>query len=222
MEYKPLKYIFVPAEAAPASAVTLLLLHGTGGDENDLLPTGRRFGRGVNLLSVRGNVTEQGMPRFFRRLAMGVFDEADVRFRSGELADFLMKQSVALSFDANRLVALGYSNGANIAGALLLLFPDLLAGAVLLRPMQPLGDYEPVHTSRHSPVLLLSGEQDTLTTPADARRYAALLRSLGFQVSDRHLPLGHALSQLDFTLAQDWFNTRFAQPGDYQIHQANK
>src|SRR5277367_4652874 len=113
----------------------LLLLHGTGGDENDLLPLGQMISPGAALLSVRGQVLEHGMPRFFRRLAEGVFDENDVRRRANELADFVA--DARKRYDLAAPIALGYSNGANIAAAMLLLRPQVLAGAILLRAMVP-------------------------------------------------------------------------------------
>src|SRR5256885_34211 len=126
---------FIPALESPPQRV-LLLLHGTGGDENDLLPLGRELDPAAALLSPRGKVLENGMPRFFRRLAEGVFDEADVRARAHELADF-----VAAAREQYRIaapIALGYSNGANIAAAVMLLRPETLAGGILLRAMAPL------------------------------------------------------------------------------------
>jgi phospholipase/carboxylesterase len=117
-------------------APPLLLLHGTGGDESDLLPLGRAVAPGSALLSPRGKVLEHGMPRFFRRLAEGVFDEDDVRRRAHELADFVEASRGKYGIAAP--VALGYSNGANIAAAMLLLRPEALAGAILLRAMVPL------------------------------------------------------------------------------------
>ncbi|WP_205703509.1 alpha/beta hydrolase [Hymenobacter radiodurans] len=136
MDYQPLTYIYRAAEQP--NSRTLLLLHGTGGDERDLLPIATQLGADFNVLSVRGNVLENGMPRFFRRLGMGVFDEDDVRFRTHELVEFLHKIAPQKGFDLHDLVALGYSNGANLIGSVLLHYPELLAGAALLRPMQPL------------------------------------------------------------------------------------
>src|SRR3954447_9666832 len=121
--------------ARPASP-PLLILHGTGGDEGDLLPVGRMVAPGASLLSPRGKVMEHGMPRFFRRLAEGVFDEEDVRVRAHELADFIQDACEVYRLDAP--IAVGFSNGANIAAAVLLLRPEILAGAVLLRAMVPL------------------------------------------------------------------------------------
>src|SRR5687767_2668703 len=141
-------------EAGTALRRPLLLLHGTGGNEDDLLPLGRVISPGAALLSPRGNVLENGMPRFFRRLAEGVFDLADVKRRAHELADFVIAAS--RHYQIEKPVALGYSNGANIAAAVLLLRPEALAGAVLLRAMVPLPN-EPEDGGSLAPVLIVSG-----------------------------------------------------------------
>ena len=158
--------------ATIADAPPLLLLHGTGGDENDLLPLGRAVSPGSALLSPRGKVLENGMPRFFRRLAEGVFDEADLRRRADELADFIAEARAAYGLAAP--IALGFSNGANIAAALLLLRPDALAGAVLMRAMVPLAE-PPKPDLAGKPVLILSGAADPIVPPENAARLAAQL-----------------------------------------------
>ena len=139
MSTKKLRFIhtFIPSQD-PKSPITLLLLHGTGGNENSLLPLGRSLAPGCALLSPRGKVLENGMPRFFRRLAEGIFDLEDLVFRTNELADFVKDASKVYKFDLTKVIAVGYSNGANIAASVLLLHPGLLAGAVLFRPMVPL------------------------------------------------------------------------------------
>ena len=144
-------------------AAPLLLLHGTGGDENDLLPLGQAIAPGASLLSPRGKVLEHGMPRFFRRLAEGVFDEDDLRRRANELADFV--DQARQRYDLAAPVALGYSNGANIAAAMLLLRPDPLAGAMLLRAMVPLRDV-PKTDLTGKPVLIVSGQSDPIIPPS--------------------------------------------------------
>src|SRR3954462_10266572 len=146
---------FVPVTAAGKPPI--LLLHGTGGDENDRLPLGRTVAPGAALLSARGKVLEGGMPRFFRRLAEGVFDEEDVRRRANELADFVQDARDAYKLGAP--VAVGFSNGANIAAAMLQLRPEVLAGAVLLRAMVPLSGVPAVGLTG-KPVLILSGAMD--------------------------------------------------------------
>lgn len=182
-------------------APPLLLLHGTGGDESDLLPLGRAVSPGSALLSPRGKVLEAGMPRFFRRLREGVFDEADVRIRANELADFVAEARAAYGLAAP--VALGFSNGANIAAAMLLLRPEALAGAVLLRGMVPLSD-SPATALRDRPVLLLSGELDPIVPADNAARLARMLGAAGAAVTHWILPSGHGLSQADVATAAAW------------------
>jgi phospholipase/carboxylesterase len=183
----------------------ILLLHGTGGDETDLLPLGRAAAPGSPLLSPRGKVLENGAPRFFRRLAEGVFDEADLRRRAGELAEFVAEARAAYGLEAP--IALGFSNGANIAAATLLLRPEALAGAVLIRAMVPLA--EPPATSLNGkPVLLLSSAVDPIVPEENAARLAAQLRNAGATVEHRTLPVGHGLSQADLTLAARWLGQR--------------
>lgn len=179
----------------------LLLLHGTGGDETDLLPFGRLVAPGAALLSPRGAVLENGMPRFFRRLAEGVFDEDDLRRRTDELADFLRDSRARYGIGAP--VALGFSNGANIAASLLLRHPGVLAGAVLLRAMVPFRD-TPAARLEGTPVLLLSGTADPIVPAANIARLAAVLAQAGASVTHEELPLGHGLSQMDAALTRDW------------------
>src|SRR5690349_439161 len=179
----------------------LLLLHGTGGDEGDLLPLGRAIAPGSALLSPRGKVLENGMPRFFRRLAEGVFDEDDVRRRADELAGFVAEAREAYGLAAP--VALGFSNGANIAAALLLRRPEALAGAALLRAMVPLPG-PPVEDLAGKPVLLLSGAADPIVPAGNAARLAATLGSAGADVRHEMLPVGHGLSQADVAIMKAW------------------
>lgn len=183
----------------------VLLLHGTGGNEDDLLPVGQMIAPGAALLSPRGKVLEGGMPRFFRRLAEGVFDEADLRRRAGELAEFIGEAREAYGLGAP--VAVGFSNGANIAAALLLLHPEALSGAVLLRAMVPLAA-PPAASLSGKPVLILSGEADPIVPAENAARLAAVLQAGGASVEHKTLPAGHGLSQADITLAKAWFGAR--------------
>lgn len=187
--------------ATRAGSPPLLLLHGTGGDENDLLGLGKMISPGSALLSPRGRVPEHGMPRFFRRLAEGLFDEEDVRRRAHELGDFVSEARQRYGIAAP--VAVGFSNGANIAAALLLLEPDVLAGAILLRAMVPLSD-PPTADLAGKPILLLSGQGDPIVPAGNSARLAALLSQAGASVTHRILPAGHQLSQADVTLARDW------------------
>ncbi|TXN42701.1 alpha/beta hydrolase [Methylobacterium sp. WL7] len=196
-------------EPGAADAPPLLLLHGTGGNEHDLLPLGRIVAPGAALLSPRGAVTENGMPRFFRRLAEGVFDEADLRRRTAELAAFVAAARKRYGIAAP--VALGFSNGANIAAALLMLDPAVLAGAVLIRPMVPLSE-PPAADLAGKPVLMLSGAMDPIVPAENARRLAGQLEAAGAAVSHRVVPVGHGLSQADVGLAADWIRG-LARPG---------
>jgi predicted esterase len=187
-----------------ADGRALLLLHGTGGDEGDLLALGRELLPGAALLSPRGRVLERGMPRFFRRLAEGVFDLEDLVFRANELADFVARAVGHYGLQPSSLVAAGYSNGANIAGAVLLLRPEAFGEAVLLRPMVPL---EPAGEAdlAGKRVLLLSGAADPIAPPAHMERLAALLRERGAAVDGRVLPAAsHALTPADLDTARAW------------------
>jgi phospholipase/carboxylesterase len=179
----------------------LLLLHGTGGDENDLIPLGRMAAPGSALLSPRGKVLEGGAPRFFRRLAEGVFDEADVRFRANELADFIAEARGAYGLEAP--VAVGFSNGANIAAAMLLLRPEALAGAALLRAMVPLSE-QPQGDLSGKRVLMISGAMDPIIPAENSARLARSLSGLGAELRHETLPTGHGLSQTDVSLLLKW------------------
>lgn len=180
-------HIYEPAltEGRPA----LLLLHGTGGDETDLLPLGRAISPGSALLSPRGKVLENGMPRFFRRLAEGVFDEEDVKLRADELADFVAEARAA--YGVGELTALGFSNGANIAAAMLLRRPELLAGGALLRAMVPLSE-RPEVDLRGKRILLLSGAVDPIIPPANAARLATIFARRGLTSRPRPCRRGTA------------------------------
>lgn len=189
---------FIPATTRD---ITVLLLHGTGGDENDLVPIGRAVAPGAALLSPRGNVLENGAPRFFRRLSPGVFDEDDMRLRAQELVEFLSK------FQTKNLWALGYSNGANIAAALMLLHPGVLKGAVLLRPMTPLTP-DPLPDLIGTHVLIQAGDEDALTTPENTKGLARLLSSCGSKVEVRWMDAGHDLGPGDFQAAKEFLSVR--------------
>lgn len=190
---------FIPA--TQPGRPPLLLLHGTGGDENDLIALGAKLSPGAALLSPRGKVLENGMPRFFRRLAEGVFDLEDLKARTAELGDFIAAARKAYGIDAP--VAVGFSNGANIAASLLLTRPETLAGAVLLRALLP---FEPAASPdlASKPVLLLSGSNDTMISVAGRERLAAVLQAAGADLVYKVLPTGHNLTQNDLTLAADW------------------
>lgn len=197
----PYIYRYIPA-ARPGLPV-LLLLHGTGGNEDDLLPLGRVLLPGAALLSPRGNVLEQGMPRFFRRLAEGVFDLEDLQRRTHELADWIAVAAREHRFDPARVFAVGYSNGANIAASLLLIRPGTLAGAILFHAMVPIEPREEPNLSG-VPVFLTGGKADPLIDPAGTERLAALLRRGGAGVTVHWEPGGHALARAEVAAAQRW------------------
>lgn len=179
----------------------LLLLHGTGGDENDLVPLGQHLLPGAALLSPRGKVLENGLARFFRRLAEGVFDLEDLKARTLELGDFIAAARKAYGLDAP--VAVGFSNGANIAASLLLMRPGTLRGALLMRAMLP---FEPqaLPALDATPVLLLSGAADPMVPAASRERLAAVLREAGAAVSHEVVAAGHNLTQQDLALGARW------------------
>lgn len=196
----------VPAANA-ADADTLLLLHGTGGDENDLLTLGKMLDPNANLLSPRGKVLENGMPRFFRRLAEGVLDVPDLIVQAQALAEFVAEAARAYGFDPARVTAAGFSNGANIAGALLLLHPGILRAAILLHPMVPLvPDTLPDLTE--TPVFIGAGRQDPLVAMPETERLAALLRSAGAEVTVSWQPGGHALTREEAAAAKSWLEAQ--------------
>ena len=192
---------FVPG--LPAESRTLLLLHGTGGNEDDLIPLGRALLPGAALLSPRGQVLEHGMPRFFRRLAEGVFDEPDLRARTAELAEFVEWAATSYGFDPRRVTAVGFSNGANIASSLLLLRPHVLAGAVLFRAMVPLVP-EVRPDLRGVRVLIGSGRADPLVPASEVERLAAMLQEGGAEVTVHWESAGHQLTSGDLDAGRTW------------------
>jgi len=187
------------------SGVTLLVLHGTGGTEDDLIPLGKELAPGAAILSPRGKVLELGAPRFFRRLAEGVFDHEDLVFRTHELAEFVEAASEEYGFDRSKLVAAGYSNGANLAGSLILLHPGLLRAAVLFRAMVP---FEPEVTPDLSgmPVFMASGRRDQMIPPDNSQRLADILREAGADVDLRWRNTGHGLTYEEISEAREWLS----------------
>lgn len=198
---------FVPA-TAPGDGLTLLLLHGTGGDEHDLVPLGKELLPGAALLSPRGRVLENGMPRFFRRFAEGVFDVEDLKFRTHELNDFVRAAIEQYGVRKNKIVAVGYSNGANMAAGLLLLHPHLLSGAVLFRAMVPFTpDVGP--DLRRVPVFLGPGRRDPIVPRPDTERLPQMLESFGAEVEVHWHAGGHELGQDDLIAARTWLARKF-------------
>jgi phospholipase/carboxylesterase len=192
---------FFPGE----TGVTLLLLHGTGGDEDDLVPLGRELAPGAAILSPRGKVSEYGAARFFRRLAEGVFDQEDLVTRTHELADFIQAAAQEYGFDPSKLVVVGYSNGANIAASLMLLHPGLLRAAVLLRAMTPF-EPEEVPDLSGMPVFLAAGRGDRMIAPESTERLAELLREAGADLELRWHNTGHALTYEEVAEAKKWLS----------------
>ena len=187
----------------------LLLLHGTGGNEDDLLDLGRSLHPGAALLSPRGKVLENGMPRFFRRLAEGIFDEADLIRRTHELADFVAAAAAEYGLQTRKIVAVGYSNGANIAASILLLRPETLAGAVLLRAMLPIVP-ENLPSLAGIPVFLAAGRKDPFIPPEGTDRLADLLRKVGADLTLRWSDRGHQLDPEEIDEARTWLKRRFS------------
>ena len=193
------KHIHVPGDPRlPA----LLLLHGTGGDERDLVELGRTAGPDSALLSVRGRVLENGMPRFFRRLSEGVFDPEDLAFRTRELAEFIEEAKAGYGL-AQPLYALGYSNGANIASSLLLTRPETLQGAILLRAMTP---FEPdaVPDLSDKKILMLSGLMDPIVPADNTQRLAQIWKESGADLRFLMKPAGHGLTPSDVSDIKSW------------------
>ena len=190
---------FVPG----SSERTLLLLHGTGANERDLILLGRELDPKASLLSPRGKVLENGMPRFFRRLAEGVFDLEDLKKRTNELADFVAAAGEHYGFTSDNVVAVGYSNGANIAASMLLLRPEVMPAAILFRAMVPLvPDKLPELSSVH--VWIGAGDQDSIIPPSEAQGLVELLRRAGAEVTIRFFNAGHSLTNDDLEAARHW------------------
>jgi len=194
---------FIHEFVSGSSARTLLLLHGTGGNERDLIPLGRELDPNASLLSPRGKVLENGMPRFFRRLAEGVFDLEDLKNRTHELADFVVAAARHYRVDIKNMIAVGYSNGANIAASMLLLRPEILSAAILFRAMVPLiPDTQPDLGSVR--VWIGAGSSDPIVPASETKQLAELLRSAGADVTIRFFQGGHELTQADVHDAQEW------------------
>lgn len=195
--------------ATRPGAPTLLLLHGTGGSEHDLIELGRSLSPGSALLSPRGQVSENGLLRFFRRLAEGVFDQEDLRARTAGLAAFSAEAAAKYGFDPTKVVAVGYSNGANIAASLLLAGFPTLAGAVLLHPMVP---FEPTlpPALEGVRVLVTAGRQDPLVPERLTNRLVELLTAGGATVETHWQPGGHQLTRPELEAAHDWMASKEA------------
>ncbi|MFD2208597.1 alpha/beta hydrolase [Virgibacillus halophilus] len=183
---------------------TLLLLHGTGGTEEDLLPLAAKIDPKANVLSVRGNVLENGMPRFFKRLAEGVFDEADLQLRTKELYDFIREAAANYDFDGENVVAIGYSNGANIAASLLFHYQNALRGAILHHPMVPKRDME-LPDLNGKEIFISAGKNDPICPVSESEELQSLLTGAGANVQMCWLDHGHQLTMQEVESAAKWY-----------------
>ena len=196
---------FVPAQSGWSEKVTLLLLHGTGGDENDLLPLGNALWPGAALLGVRGKVLENGMPRFFRRFAEGVFDVEDLKARTEELAQFIDDAAKRYGFSRKKMIVVGYSNGANIGSSLILLHPHYLAAAVLFRAMLP---FVPalIRDFSHLSVFIGAGRSDHIAPSGQVEELGTLFESGGADLTISWSQGGHELGEDDILAAKAWLS----------------
>jgi phospholipase/carboxylesterase len=197
-----MKHIF--QKGTRQEAPTLILFHGTGGTEQDLLPLAKQLSPESAVLSIRGNVLENGMPRFFRRLAEGVFDEADLIFRTKEVSDFLDQAAIEHEFDRGNLVAVGYSNGANIAGSLLFHYKQAFKGAILHHPMVPLRGITLPDLSG-TPIFIGAGSNDPICTPQETEELQELFSRAGASVEVHWERFGHQLTSSEAAAAAAWF-----------------
>lgn len=186
----------------------LLLLHGTGGNEEDLIPLAEKIDENAAILSPRGKVLENGMPRFFRRLAPGIFDLEDLKFRTNELHDFIIKSKVYYEINDYKLIAIGYSNGANMALSLLFSYPDSLEGCILFRPMVP---YEPNRELKlkNKKILVLAGLYDELISKEETQRLVSILKEKEAEVELNWARSGHALVYDELMIARKWYEKHF-------------
>ena len=191
------------------TAATVLLMHGTGGDEDDLLQVGRAIAPGANLLSPRGKVSEQGANRFFSRSGHGLFDPKEIAARAAEFAEWLVSAAVQYGFDSKQLFAVGYSNGANMSYVTMLLHPGSLTGAVLLRPMLVLRP-EPIPDLKQAPVLISAGTQDQMLPPGGTEVLAELLTQANAAVEIARHNEGHGLTPDDFSVSKFWLQKRIS------------
>lgn len=203
-------YIYIPAPVSEEGR-TMLLLHGTGGNEKDMISLARQLDSKAALLSPRGKVSENGMARFFKKHATGSFDEDDIRFRAYELVEFIETAENTYSINSGSIMAVGYSNGANIATAILLLHPRVLNSAVLFRPMVPLvPENMPDLSGKH--IFISAGQNDPLVSADDTRRLVDLLSNAGAEVSVHWSSGTHAINEEDVAAAKEWVDNGFHTP----------
>ncbi|HMC54597.1 MAG TPA: VOC family protein [Gemmatimonadaceae bacterium] len=209
------RYLAPQRNAELAGRITLLLLHGTGGDEDNLVSLGRTLLPGAALLSPRGQVTEGGALRFFRRIREGVFDQEDLARRTEDLAHFVEAATATYSLDPTGIVAVGFSNGANIAGSLLLRRPGLLKGAVLLSPMVPF-EPQPLPKLDHTAVFIGAGRSDSMVPMEQTERLASILQRSGASITTHWDSGGHAITAGEITAAQRWLAERLTELKDVE------
>lgn len=197
-----MKHIF--QKGNDPSKPTLLLLHGTGGTEHDLLPLTDRIDPDANILSVRGNILENGMPRFFKRLAEGVFDEEDLVFRTKELNEFLGEAAEMYGFDRDNILAIGYSNGANIAASLFFHYQNSLKGAILHHPMVPRRGIELPDLSGKF-IFIAAGTNDPICSPEESEELKTLLEGAGANVTLHWENRGHQLTMNEVDASREWY-----------------
>lgn len=209
MNHEDLGFVYrFESTGQPDPPVTLLLLHGMGGSEYDMLALGRSLHPQAVLVSPRGKVLEGEKVRWFRRIAEGIFDLEDLQRRTHELADFVEVATAAHKLDPHRVVAVGYSNGANIAASLLLLRPETLAGAILLRPMVPIRP-DPLPDLQRKGVLIEAGRNDPMAGAGQTAQLAGLLQMAGAPVTVYWHEAGHALTEMDATVGRYWLSTGY-------------
>ncbi|WP_391205008.1 alpha/beta hydrolase [Psychrobacillus sp. L4] len=201
-----MKHVFY--KGTDSTRPTLLLLHGTGGNEHDLVGLGKEIDGSANILSVRGNVLENGMPRFFKRLAEGVFDMEDLKFRTEELKKFMDEAAENYEFDRDNVVAIGYSNGANIAANLLFEYENVLKVAILHHPMVPRRDAE-LPSLLGTPVFIGAGKNDFMCPATESEDLRDMLQGAGAEVELFWHAHGHQLTQDEVQAAKDWYQTKF-------------
>ena len=202
-----MRHIF--KQGTDVNAPVLVLLHGTGGTEQDLLPLAEVVAPESSVLSIRGNVLENGMPRYFRRLAEGVFDIEDLIFRTKELHDFLDQAAAQYGFDRRNVVAIGYSNGANIAGSLLFHYEGSLRAAILHHPMVPIREVQ-LPDLTGVPIFIAAGENDPICVPQETEELNALLAGAGADVTVHWERFGHRLTATEVDAAALWYKAHFA------------
>ena len=188
--------------------LTLVLLHGTGGNEEDLIFLGKKIEPNASILSPRGKVLENGLPRFFRRLSEGVFDLEDLRIRSHELADFIQKCSLHYKFDLENTIAIGFSNGANISVSMLFLRPEVLQGAILFRAMVPFIP-DPLPNLSSKKILLSAGLEDPIVTRNETENLFRLFQKTNAIITLKWQPSSHNIIQEDILVAKPWISNNF-------------